>query len=86
MTPQTVQKYTEKLNRIEYILKHIKRKGVISRGTTLSIVSKGIENKQKRIREDQTIFFDGLKLSRDSVIRALETEAEGIREHIKKNI
>ncbi len=86
MTPQTVQKYTEKLNRIEYILKHIRRKGVMSRGTTLSIVSKGIENKQKRIREDQPIFFDGLKLSRDSVISALETEAESIREHIKKNL
>ena len=86
MTPTNIQRFTDKLNRIEYMIKHIKRKGVISRGTTLQVVSKGIANKNKNIKEDQPIFFDGLKLSRDAVLSALESEAEAIRNHLKENI
>lgn len=85
MNSRKHQAALDRINRLNYLIKHIKKKGTKGKATHLQIISESIENKEKRIPSDLFVHFD-VPLTQFSVIKALETEIEQIKSYIKEHL
>ena len=86
MNSRDLEKCNQRIKRLNYIIKHIDSAGIVSRGTKLQILTKGIPNEGKKVSEEDLVFFPEPILNHSSVIKALENEVELIKKYIRENI
>ena len=86
MNSRALEKCNERIKRLNYIIKHIEKAGIVSRGTKIQILTVGIPNEGKKVSEENLVFFPEPILNPSSVIKALENEIELIKNYIRENI
>jgi hypothetical protein len=87
MNTKDINRANERIKKLSYILRHIETAGVLSGGTKIQILSKGIPREGKKVSEKDLVYFgDGIDLQKSSVAAALRNEIECIKNYIRENI
>jgi len=86
MNSRALEKANQRIKRLNYIIRHIEKAGIVSRGTNIQILTKGIPNEGKKVSEEDLVFFPEPILNHSSVIKALENEIELIKNYIREHI
>lgn len=86
MNSRALEKANQRIKRLNYIIRHIEKAGIVSQGTNIQILTKGIPNKGKKVSEEDLVFFPEPILNHSSVIKALENEIELIKNYIREHI